>query len=750
MWLNSMRSISIAGAFVVASSSLGAQTRTGAAQPKEPDHPEVTAVRFRGVNAVDEVDLRTAILTDPSRCKSLVLKPLCWISKSRVVYERNYLDRVQLKRDVFNIRVFYWKRGYREAQVDTTVERKGADRVAITFKITEGRPTVVGEVQVVQRDSVLTTREWRRRMLLKPEEPLNLLRLDSSRVFLQTHLLDLGYGDAEVDTAIALDTAARRATVRLILNPKYKTYVGGIVITRGGEKKEVSDGVILRSLSFKEKDLLKRGDLLESQRSLYESNMFRRATVLPILGDTTKTVEISVIEAPLHDYRLSAGFNTIDFGQVEGRFTIYNWLGGARRLEFQASLGNLLASTLNGRGIFQDVGSRTGGREDVFFQPTYKASADYRQPWFGSRVSQVAFSVFAHRLSQPGISVDRGFGTSLTFTRAVDRRTPASLNYRYELTHVDAADVYFCVNFGICDQQTLESLPDRQRLSPLVLSTSTERTNDPLSPTSGYRAQLEVEHASTYTISDYRYNRAMLDITRYIRLTRRGTIAGHLRLGWVHSLSSTSQALGLDDDVGGLPGGGQVVHPRRRFYAGGSRSVRGFGENQLGPRVLTIPADVLRNDTIACAASIPIEQCDPTTSVFANRDFEPRALGGNRLAEGSIELRFPISAPDLIGAVFLDGALVSQQINPTLPKRVIAATPGFGIRYKSIAGPIRVDIGINPLVSEDLPVVTEKIVDGKRELVTLDKRRSYGPVKGSGLAGLLNRLTLHLSIGEAF
>ena len=53
------------------------------------------------------------------------------------------------------------------------------------------------------------------------------------------------------------------------------------------------------------------------------------------------------------------------------------------------------------------------------------------------------------------------------------------------------------------------------------------------------------------------------------------TVEAHLRLGVIRPLSS-----GAHD--------ASVIHPRKRFYAGGSQSVRWFVENMLGPRVLTV------------------------------------------------------------------------------------------------------------------------------------------------------------------
>jgi outer membrane protein assembly factor BamA len=100
-----------------------------------------------------------------------------------------------------------------------------------------------------------------------------------------------------------------------------------------------------------------------------------------------------------------------------------------------------------------------------------------------------------------------------------------------------------------------------------------------------------------------------------------------------------------------------------------------------------------------------------------------------------------------MGAGFIDAGMVSQRTNSALPKRRAAVTPGFGVRYRSPVGPIRADIGFNPGRTESLPVVTENVANGQKTLVTLQQRRSYSP---SGGGGILKRMVLHLSIGEAF
>ena len=713
--------------------------------PKKPSNPEVVNLTLKGVHVVRRDELLQNIYTTASYCNSFILKPFCMITKSKYFFTKKYLDHKELERDILRVRIFYWKRGYRETEVDTAVVSRGKNKVGVTFFIKEGPPTIVSSLVVNQATPLLSQREINRRVVLGTNAPLNLIRLDSSRVFLQASLYDKGYADAEVDTAVVIDSTTRTATVRFTLNPKYKTTVEDIVVT-GNE--DVSERTIRKSLTFHIGDLFRRSEMLRSQRALYESNLFRRAAIEPrppidiATPDSAKVIVVTVQESPPREARLSAGFNTVDFAQVEGRFTHYNFLGGARRLDIQAAVGNLFARALNGRGIFRNASVPQTSSLARYFVPTYNASIDLRQPWFGSPHNELALSVFTHRRSAPGIYVDRGYGTSATFTRELTDRAPASVNYRFEISKVDAGDVYFCINYGVCDQPTLEALRGNQKLSPFTITATIDRTNDPFSPSRGFRANGSAEHASTFTVSDFRYNRASADAATFYQIRRRGVIGAHARAGWVHSLGSTEQALGVATTVDG-----GVLHPRKRFYAGGSHSVRGFGENQLGPRVLTVPIGVLqRNDSLnlACRSGADVTTCSP--SPLKDRDFEPRPLGGNFVIEGSVEARFPVWR-DLFGAAFVDAGMVSQKTNPALPKRKAALTPGFGFRYRSPVGPIRADIGFNPGTTESLPVVTESIVNGQRTLVTLQQRRSYSPAGGGGI---LKRMVLHLSIGEAY
>jgi len=702
-------------------------------------HPEVRRITWEGVHHVDQFELEKSIETQQSSCRNVFFSPICrWISRSATLMTKHYLNHDQLAQDIIRIRVYYWVRGYRSAEADTSVTPNG-DGVTVTFRITEHDPTLVRRVTIAYDSTLLSERRIKKQQLLKSGEPLDLTQLDSMRVLYTNEMWAQGHSDAQVDTSIVLDSARLVADVHLDLIPNHRTFVGPISIL--GLNK-VSESTVLNALTFHSGELFRQGDVIESQRNLFESSLFRLAAVeVPPQFDSVKKVTVTLVEAPLHEPSVSAGFTNVDFFQTEGKYTAFNFFGGARRLEVSGSVGNLFASSLVGKGFFWDPGADIIGANDPrFLQPTWTASVDFAQPAFLRRPSsQAAFGGFAHRRSTPGIFIDRGFGGNATYTNRLATRISASATYTFEQNRVEAGDVYFCINFGVCDTLAISTLRTHHRLSPLMLSGLIDRSDDALDPTRGYQARLEVEGASSITASDYTYNRAFIDLAGYNHTGYANTYAAHLKVGWVRGQGS--------------------IHPRKLFYSGGGSSVRGYATNQLGPRVLTIAPERLIDPARSghcTVASISDGTCDPNAIAISDGDFNPQPLGGTSLLEGSVEYRIPIGFQrKLTLAAFIDGAVVGSGSLPSLKTFVDitrgtgAITPGMGIRYKSPVGPIRVDLGYNPETEQTLPVATETIVSGVRKIVLLPIPRRYNPVR-SGFNGVLDRLTLHLSLGQPY
>ena len=712
------------------------------------DEPRVEKIIFRGVEGLSEGTLRASIATQETRCRALLLKPFCMVGDWPLVVRHEFLDRQELERDVVRLRVVYFRHGYREASVAAEI-RPLDEGVDVVFHVEEGEVTVIDELDVRQAADVLSDREVRRARFPGADDALNLVEIDLGMTYLQERLGSAGYLDGVVRDTIEVDSQARRSRVAVIIEPGPRSTLEEVEISGNVD---VSDGTIGEALRLKGGRVLRTNDIVAARRSLYESNLFHEVEVeVPEQADSSKSVEVTVREAPPRTMRIGGGLNTVEFVQFEARYTHYDWLGAGRRLDLRATLGNLLAPQLNERFLFRDViPEESFLDEDPFLKPTWQLNMGFMQPAFQSAENVFGLDVFANRRTVPGIVVDRSYGAAVSVTRRIDYDTPLSLSYGYELTAVEAGDLYFCINYGVCQMETIELLRGSNAMSPIVLNLLADRADDPISASSGYRARLAIEHASGFTGSDYRYNRASGEVSYYLPLDvhRRRVLAGRVRAGWVRHLAGTTEAIGIDledeDDA--------LLHPRKRFYAGGARSVRGYGENQLGPQTLTIDPTLLMEADDGCTgATIADGTCDP--GVVPMEEFVLRPIGGTSVLEAGVEYRFPVGR-SLTAALFLDGAIIGEGIAGMFSDGSWAVTPGVGIRLITPVGPVRLDLGVRPGVTERLPVVTEYVDENEgRRLVELETLRRYNPVEAAGsgfLSQIFSRLALHLSIGEAY
>jgi outer membrane protein assembly factor BamA len=726
----------------------------------------IERVAFEGREEVSEEILRRNLATRQTRCRGLLLRPFCWLGDWEVITERHHLDRDELPSDELRLLVLYFRQGFRQTDVSTDV-RESNGRVEVRFRIDEGPPTLLQRMDVHQVPEVLTARDLERAPFPREGRPFNLALLDQAMDFLEERLREAGYLDAAVTDSIEVEE--REARVRLTIDPGPRSTIRRVDI-EGNQ--EVDDATIRRGLLLEEGDVLTLPLVRRTRRTLYDTNLFHEVEVSvggeaeeagetggagsaggagpAEPGDSAKVVRIRLREAPPRLARVGGGLNTLEFGQVEGRFTHYNWLGGGRRLDLRATTGNLLAPQLNDRGIFRNVlpGDLAAVDPGPFEQPTWQATAELAQPHFRGARNTVGLSLFAHRAIIPGISIDQGFGGEVSLTRRVAFRAPLTLSYRHEVVRAEAGEVYFCVHFGVCAPPVIQGLRGRRSLSPVSLDFHVDRSDHALAPTAGYRIRVGVEHASDLTLSDFAYHRASGEASYYRSFVRwpEHVVAGRFRAGWVGALDPADEELRVDET------GLSLIHPRKRFFAGGARSVRGFQENRLGPRVLTVPRDVLLEEDRCTSEEIAQGTCDPNLAPVDA--FFPRPLGGSSLLEGSVEYRFPIGT--VTAALFLDGAVVGGRVGGLVQDAAARVTPGFGVRFASPAGPIRIDLGIQGRPTAELPVVTEtetEVTNGviQRELVRLETLRRYDPLEDRGFVGrMLGRLTLHFSIGEAF
>jgi outer membrane protein assembly factor BamA len=705
------------------------------------DTVEVLSVEVEGAERLPDALVRSVIATQPTSCISVALQPICWLGGS---LDRHYLDVRTLTADLLRLRLFYHQRGFREARVelDTTRVQRG---MHVRFRIAEGEPVVVASVQIegaAEIGGALT-----RDLPLRAGQPLSMLAFEATRDTLTVRLANRGYAAADVLANYEIPASDnRRAEVEYQLMPGPLTRFGEIAITGTNR---VSPSVVQRMLTFREGDLYSRQALLRSQRNLFGLAVFRHAEIItaaPTQTDTVLPVRVQVNEGDLHRIRLGVGLSTADFLNAEGRWISRNFLGRARRLEVRGRVSNIVAEPLRPLPGFE-------GCTGIYCDVAGSIAIDFSQPWFFDLQNTFGAGLFLERFTLPGVYVRNSRGGYLSFSRTLGRGAVASIGYRPQQTRLESdGDLIFCVNFTVCEEREIDVLRSAHWLAPLALSFAVDRSNSLFSPTAGYILRVDGEYAARETGSEFDYVRLLGEVSHYHDPFRGVVIATRLRPGWARAV--------------GAPGSGLGLHPQKRFFGGGPTSVRGFAQYRMGPKLLSVDDGRVLADTTGFRPGCTPQEINAGTcnvaqlAARAPGEFDVRPVGGAVLLEGNIEARFPIWSDRVRAAAFLDVGQVWRSVDE-VNLRALAWTPGFGIRYLSPIGPIRIDVGYNPAGAERLAVVTTEICHRTAEDVCEDIQPDVTyPLDELGNRRKLRalpsviwrpeRFQFHFSIGQAF
>ncbi|UCC47562.1 MAG: BamA/TamA family outer membrane protein [Gemmatimonadota bacterium] len=720
--------------------------------------PIVRKVRIEGNTAFSDTEIKRAIATRASGCKSVFLAPLCWLRIGAFVRTERF-DSRELRTDVARIRVYHFRRGYRQAQVDTSLVREG-DFVDVTFLVDEGAPVIVRSLEVSRLEDIPDARAILSRLPLKEGQPFSEVDLTASRERIERELGNRGYPEAAalVEASIpSSDTLGAYVVLEAVPGPRAR--IGDIEVTGVSELNRED---VKRLLTFRPGDLYSEDEIVRSQRNLYSMALFDYVDITrePPGPDSTIAVHVQVSEAKMRGMQFGFGLSTTECLQVQAGWTHRNLFGGTRRFELTGELSNIVTAQLARQFPCSQAGVPLTEDELVrgpFNKVTWRLRADFRQPWFLGTENWLHLGVFSERQSLPGIYARVSYGGDLRVTREISRGTALAGTYRVGRDSLEegSAGFLFCANFGVCRPDDIETLSEPRSLSWVGVNFARSRTDAVLEPTTGYRLTFEAEHASRFTGSEWAYYRAQGEFSWYRRLGGRAVLALRLRGGLVRPIGTGIEGVGFGARTE------PVTHPLKRQYAGGAYTVRGYGQNLLGPKVLLVPDST---DLPTCLPSDVTEKytwvCDLAGAGLSSGQVVPRPVGGENAVVANLEVRVPLGSERWSGVAFLDlGQVWTENDEADVPEK-LAWSPGIGIRYRSPVGPLRLDVGYNTGGSERLPVVSQlrkkgdngdrliivQLGDGDDKPAYLD----YDPFEGSGLRGFLNRLQLHFSIGHAF
>jgi outer membrane protein assembly complex protein YaeT len=581
----------------------------------------VTSITFQGARHVDPKRLKSVIVTKES---------------SRLPWGRTrYFDRKRFDADTERIRAFYVDRGYPDAHVaGVDVQLNAAqDAVQLTVRVDEGEPVLVDAVQFEGFES-LSERAHRRLNAangLVKGQPLDRQVLAAGREAASGVLKDNGYPYAVVEARTDPNSSdAHHVSVTYVATPGPLARIGPVSVAGNTS---VDDQVITRQLAFKPGDVYRRSQVLESQRRLYNLELFQFANVEPEPGGgqpTTLPMRVTVAEGKHRRLNFGVGYGTEEKARVDARWQHANFFGGARTAGLAARWSSL------DRGV----------------------KADFTEPYFLSSHFSLGFSAQAWNTVEPLYSLD-ALGGRVTLTHRANRRTSWSVGFVNEYQRSTVTEE------GLADPSLrnelialgLDPVDGRQAGTVRGFEFDVQRNTTPrlVDARRGYYAALHLEQSGGWLPGAFDYYSGTLDLRKYVSLPGRAVLAARGQVGIVDALGHSTQPGPDGEPLANIPFA-------KRFFLGGSTSLRGWGRFDVAP---------------LSGSGQPI--------------------GGLSMMEMSTELRVPVRGP-LSVVVFADAGNVwadSWQLRFSDLRYDI----GPGVRYVTPIGPVRADFGyqLNPI-----------------------------------------------------
>ena len=714
---------------------LAAFTVAAGLSAQEQGERVVRKLSFVGNKALDDETLASVIATTNSSQGTFFL--LRWFGLG----EKRYLNEVEFRRDVVRLILQYRQSGYMNAVVDTVVQRTARDAY-IEFRIHEGEPVRVTRLDVTGVDGIFNVEQLKKDLPLHMGDPFNRFQLQASADTIVGRLRNNGYPYAEVLRNFDSEAGALRAEIELDAHPGPRMRIGQVQIEG---LRDVDTGTVRRVMSVRPGARFQQDELYLTQRDLYGMGVFSSVNVILIdslppqpgggaPADSTVRVLIQVLEGPRHQTRIGFGYATVECFRLQTGWTARNFYGGARSLDLSARFTKIAGgfAALNEAGTtgIQPVCNPFAGNWTLDTL-NYQLNANVRKPAFLSRTNVATFGVTAERSSQYGVYTREAVGGDVAITFNTRSTWPLTLGYYYAVGRTSASDAIFCVSFRICDEDSRHFLRDKRHFGALSISLTRDRVNNILDPTRGSLTTLTLLNASHIFGSQvpYEFNRGEVEIAKYYSIGRRTVFGWRVRAGVI-----------LPRNI--APSGQQVAYvpPDQRFYGGGPNTVRGYGLNQMGPRVYVV------TDTTAIDTAL--------TNAAGEKVFESvitAPTGGNTLIvlNGELRLPSPLFPQRIRLGMFVDVGQVWERGSEVFPITGLRVTPGAGVRFATPLGPVRVDAAYNGYPIEGGPLLyVPPRKEGQPPEPIVQIRDSYPPLRAPKT--FWQKLVVQFAIGHAF
>jgi outer membrane protein insertion porin family len=570
--------------------------------------PEIRKVKFKGNDFFSNRDLSRQISFSGST----------WLGQKILRRERTFYSPDAWEMNVRELQHFYQSEGFMHFRLEPPLikERRRGRKVQLTFLINEGPPVIIDTVIFhgpVEDLNVRARRHLERRKTSLKVKQGERFRDDfvwADQDLINKRIVDNGYAYAEVTPVIVADTTENKAQVIWELKPGPLSYFGEISVT--GHKR-TPERIIRKQILFEPGDLYSREKLSRSQQQIYQLGTFRIATMrAQLTRDRADTIPVSVTitEAPRTSTKVGVGYGREDKFRTFVDFQVRNFTGGVRRLNLYAKHSAL--------------------------EP-YRIEATLTQPAAFSPNSTLTLSPYIKKQKEPGFEIF-SYAATLSLLQRINDKTSGSVSLYSETVKLDTTSVALLEDGRLFNQSYTKS----GTALGILFDNSRPRFN----PSTGWIAALNTKVNTRLFNGNYPFLKYQFEVKNFQEVNDYIIVASKLKAGTIHTVS-----------------GNRIIPVEERFFAGGSRSVRGWARQQLGPS-----------------------------------DATGTPAGGNSMVELSLEPRVNVIGPFGF-VIFLDAGNVWTEYNDFSFSEIRLAA-GFGVRFTTPIGPVGLDLA-RPIWDED-------------------------------------------------
>ena len=553
-------------------------------------------------------------------------------------YRHGRFTREYLAKDVASIRDLYRSNGFRDVEVTTEEKddyRGRKDAIAVFIHVKEGPQWFVSSLQIegISEDD---QRHLRSILHSTGGQPYSDLAVATDRDNILDFYYNNGYPRAKFDFTAAPASEPNQVGLTFRVDPGERIYVRDVLIAG---LHITNPDIVNQRISLHAGDPLSQDEITESQKRLYDLGIFARVNTAlqnPDGDEPSKYVLYSMEEA--RPYSINFGFGA-EIARIGGGTTDLSAPAGATGFSPRVSFG---ISRLNLGGLGQTLGLQT-----LVSTLEQRALLTYFVPQIlgDPKLSLQVAGLFDISRDVRTFSAQREEG-SIQVGRKLSKADTVQFRYTFRKVNI--------LGTPLVSPELIPLLSQPVRVGLFGLSFIQDHRDDPTDPHSGFYNTVDLGLAATAFGSQTGFGRVVARNSTYYRLNKSLTFARSTYFGVIERYS------GLSD-----------IPLAERFFSGGSNSQRAFPDNQAGPRDLE--------------TGFPI--------------------GGGALLTNSLELRFPLIGDNIGGVLFNDmGNVYTNLSSISLRWRQNSLADfdygvqafGYGIRYKTPIGPVRIDLSLSP------------------------------------------------------